>query len=154
MSLKIKLPNLQTTEELAKFISSIVSKGNVVLLKGQLGSGKTTFAKYFIDDSNVSSPTFGLVNVYEGKECDIWHYDLYRVNHMEEIYELGLDEALKNGITLIEWPDIIEDTISNDGVIIKLNRVRNSDVREAEIFCLGEFDRNKKVIEKFIKVSE
>src|SRR5208282_5941188 len=89
-------------------------KGDVIALSGPLGSGKTSFARAFIrssglDAAEVPSPTFMLVEVYDGGagplSWPVWHFDLYRIESPEEIRELGLDEALAEGICLIEWPE-------------------------------------------------
>ena len=151
---KVKLSNLDTTKKFAILISTIIDKGCVVLLKGELGIGKTTFSKFFIDalvpGSNVTSPTFCLVNVYEGKKFEVWHYDLYRITHPEEIYELGIEEALKSGVAIIEWPEIIENIIPNNKVIISLSRMQDSEIREAEISLVGEISERAEIIQKFI----
>jgi tRNA threonylcarbamoyladenosine biosynthesis protein TsaE len=86
----------------------------VIALHGDLGAGKTTFARGFITalasaGEAVPSPTFTLVQTYpvriDGTETDIWHFDLYRLKHAEEAYELGIEEAFDQGVSLIEWPE-------------------------------------------------
>ena len=90
------------------------SKTRFILIGGFLGAGKTTFARAFIKalaaseeeaKEEVPSPTFSLVQVYPRQPADVWHIDLYRIEHIDEILELGLDEALADGILLIEWPE-------------------------------------------------
>ncbi len=155
MSFQVDLRCLQDTESLAQYIASIVKVGDVVLLKGNLGSGKTTFARFFVDslvdNAHVSSPTFSLVNVYEGSQCEIWHYDLYRVTHREELHELGIDDALSNAIAIIEWPELIEGSISNDGVVVSLQSKGESNVREASLTLLGKFSDKAGEVNSFIK---
>ena len=155
MSFQVDLRGLQDTESLAHYIASIVRVGDVVLLKGNLGSGKTAFTRFFVgslvDDAHVSSPTFSLVNVYEGNQCEIWHYDLYRVRRREELYELGIDDALSSAITVIEWPELIEESISNDGVIVSLQSSGESDIRTANVTLLGRFSERAEEIRSFIK---
>lgn len=157
MSFQFGLYGLEDTKSLACYIASIVDIGNVVLLKGQLGSGKTAFTRFFVDslaaDAHVSSPTFSLINVYAGNGYEIWHYDLYRVKHREELYELGIDDALANSITVIEWPELIEKEISNDGIVISLANKGDSDDREASISLLGNFSKKEGEIKAFIKGS-
>jgi tRNA threonylcarbamoyladenosine biosynthesis protein TsaE len=99
-----------STIALAAKIAGAAEAGDVVALQGPLGAGKTVFARGFIraltsPDEEVPSPTFTLVQVYEGDDCPIHHFDLYRIESADELYELGIEEALSDGITLIEWPE-------------------------------------------------
>jgi tRNA threonylcarbamoyladenosine biosynthesis protein TsaE len=98
------------TVALAARIAGVAEAGDVIALDGPLGAGKTVFARGFIraltrPDEEVPSPTFTLVQVYEGRDCPIHHFDLYRIETSDELYELGIEEAFTDGITLIEWPD-------------------------------------------------
>src|SRR3546814_8746907 len=95
-------------------LARIARAGDAILLRGDLGAGKTTFARAFIraraamgGDSvdDVPSPTFTLVQTYRMPAGDVWHFDLYRLARPEDVYELGVEEALAEGIVLIEWPD-------------------------------------------------
>lgn len=85
-----------------------------ILLYGNLGAGKTTFSKFFVEsiraDSNqkVTSPTFNIVQIYETSKGPLWHVDLYRLKSEEELFELGIFEAMNENICLIEWPQILE----------------------------------------------
>jgi tRNA threonylcarbamoyladenosine biosynthesis protein TsaE len=110
----IHLSDETATVNLARGVAGIATPRDVIALWGELGAGKTTFARAFINalprpDSaapeEVPSPTFTLVQVYRRAPAPIWHIDLYRLEHAEEAYELGLEEALAEGISLIEWPD-------------------------------------------------
>ncbi|MEJ2120036.1 MAG: tRNA (adenosine(37)-N6)-threonylcarbamoyltransferase complex ATPase subunit type 1 TsaE [Alphaproteobacteria bacterium] len=99
-----------STIALAARIAAVAEAGDVVALQGPLGAGKTVFARGFIralttPTEEVPSPTFTLVQVYEGDACPIHHFDLYRIESADELYELGIEEALSDGITLIEWPE-------------------------------------------------
>lgn len=103
----------EETRLLGKTIASIMEKNDLVCLRGELGSGKTTFARAFISALNkhpvdVTSPTFALLQTYESPKGTIWHFDLYRLRSPDELLELGLEEALQYGITLIEWPELAE----------------------------------------------
>ena len=87
-------------------------KKTIILLKGQLGSGKTTFVKellsYKYKFNNVNSPTFGIINTYDVKENLIFHYDLYRINNVSELDEIGFYDNLETeAVHFIEWPEII-----------------------------------------------
>lgn len=90
---------------------------DIFTLQGTLGMGKSVFARAFIqslagEDIDVPSPTFTLVQTYETTKGPIWHFDLYRIEESEEIYEIGWEEALSDGIVLIEWPERLEETLS------------------------------------------
>ncbi len=110
------LPDADATEALARRLAPLLSGGDVILLTGDLGSGKTSFARALIralpaaDESDCSaeevpSPTFTLVQVYERRVAPVWHFDLYRLSAAEEVYELGWEEALGEAILLVEWPE-------------------------------------------------
>lgn len=102
--------------EMAKFagqIATIAKMGDVLLLDGELGVGKSFFSRSFINHLaqvqlgkkiEVPSPTFTLVQIYDQFKTPIWHFDLYRLSTPDEAYELGLDDAIKTAICLIEWP--------------------------------------------------
>ena len=106
----VDLPDEAATRALAVRLSALASPGDVIALKGDLGSGKTCFARAFIRargcaDEEVPSPTFTLVQIYDAVPTSIWHFDLYRLNSPEEAWELGIEEAFSEGISLIEWPE-------------------------------------------------
>jgi tRNA threonylcarbamoyladenosine biosynthesis protein TsaE len=106
----IDLPDETATAALATALAACVRQGDVIGLSGPLGSGKTTFARYFIGASlgasEVPSPTFTLVETYQPETGPaIWHFDLYRIEAPEDAYELGIEDAFADGIALIEWPE-------------------------------------------------
>src|SRR5579864_8275780 len=105
----IELPDEAATAALAAHIAALVRRGDVIALKGELGAGKTSFARAFIRARGVveavPSPTFTLVQVYELGEVPIWHIDLYRLRTPEEAWELGIEDAFMDGVSLIEWPE-------------------------------------------------
>ena len=119
---KINLSSEKKTEELASKFSKKLKSGNVVFLYGEMGVGKTTFIRYLINNfqknnkleiTEVTSPTFNLLNEYRINQIKINHYDLYRLKKTEEINNLDLFEDITNTITLIEWPQIIEKKPKN-----------------------------------------
>ena len=99
----------EDTVRLGQKLSSIAKKGDVFALYGTLGMGKSVFSRAFVKSltsaNEVPSPTFTLVQVYEAKDFDIYHFDLYRLKSPEEIFEIGMEEALYDGVCLIEWPE-------------------------------------------------
>jgi tRNA threonylcarbamoyladenosine biosynthesis protein TsaE len=103
------LSDEQATAALAARIAALARPGDVIALEGELGAGKTTFARAFIrargGGEAVPSPTFTLVQVYEVGDVPIWHFDGYRLRDPEEAWELGIEDAFRDGISLIEWPE-------------------------------------------------
>ena len=109
--------------ELARQLSNLVnSTPFLICLYGDFGVGKTFISRaiihYLLDsDEIVNSPTFTLLNIYQNKNLSIYHYDLHRLKSKDEIYELSIEEALENHLTLIEWPEIIEDILPKENRI-------------------------------------
>ena len=109
--------SLEDTKKIAENLASRLLRGDVVTLAGDLGAGKTTFAQFLIQALSgvpveVISPTFTLLQTYpvslhSGEACELYHYDLYRIEHPSQLIELGLDDAL-HGITIMEWPERLE----------------------------------------------
>lgn len=104
------ITDLARTSALARAVAGLSGPGDFIGLIGELGSGKTTFARAFIralgdPGEEVPSPTFNLLQVYAFPGVIIWHFDLYRLRAPEETVELGLEDALAEGISLAEWPD-------------------------------------------------
>lgn len=106
----LSLPTESDTLALGRALAAQAQAGDVITLTGSLGAGKTVLARGFVTARigaavDVASPTFTVVNVYDSVPPPIWHFDLYRLESADEVEELGLDEALTSGISLIEWPD-------------------------------------------------
>jgi len=105
----VDLPDEAATAALAARIALAALPGDVIALKGELGAGKTSFARAFIrargGTEAVPSPTFTLVQLYELAGAAVWHFDLYRLRDREEAWELGIEDAFRDGISLIEWPE-------------------------------------------------
>ena len=117
------------TLSLAKKFASKLNKKDVIVLSGDLGSGKTKFTEgilsFFGLENEISSPTFTIVNEYSKDDIKIYHFDVYRLEDSSEFYEIGGDEYYENGICIIEWGEIIEDALPND--YIKIDFSRNLD---------------------------
>jgi tRNA threonylcarbamoyladenosine biosynthesis protein TsaE len=108
------LADEDATAALAAQIAARLQAGDTLLLEGEIGAGKSAFARALIRArlgrmEDVPSPTFTIVQTYEDQAADIWHCDLYRLTHPDEALELGLDEAFESAICLIEWPDRLGD---------------------------------------------
>ena len=106
-------------------------QGDTILLHGNLGTGKTVFARALIralsgdEDLEVPSPTFTLVQTYDTPLGALWHFDLYRLENSDEIYELGWEEALSGGIMLVEWPERLGTLLPPSRLDIRLTPVKN-----------------------------
>ncbi|MDE1902613.1 MAG: tRNA (adenosine(37)-N6)-threonylcarbamoyltransferase complex ATPase subunit type 1 TsaE [Alphaproteobacteria bacterium] len=111
-ALVLALADEAATGRFAARLARLARRGDVITLRGELGSGKTTFARAFVrarlgESLEVPSPTFTLVEIYDGGDSApaIWHFDLFRLNSANEARELGFEEALADDISLIEWPE-------------------------------------------------
>ena len=109
-----ELPDLAATAALAAELAGLALPGDVLALSGDLGTGKTTFARAFIESlaqrfgakrEEVPSPTFTLVQTYEFPGLSVWHFDLYRLTNPEDALELGIEDAFSGAVSLIEWPE-------------------------------------------------
>ncbi len=122
--------NEEETIALAATISDSLQKQDIIALYGDLGSGKSFLARHIIQnfigsDKIVNSPTFNLLQIYEQGTNLIYHYDLYRLKDLVEIYELDIEAAFDNAITIIEWPNIIEPILPLNIINIKIEYVSN-----------------------------
>ncbi len=124
MPIRLFLPDETAAAAVGSKLAPLLETGDVVLLEGPLGAGKTTLARgliiAFCGALEVPSPTFTLVETYEGAAGTLWHFDLYRLEKREDVWELGLEEALDNGVALIEWPDRIDGLIPTGALRLKL----------------------------------
>ena len=122
----------EETEQFAYELAAKVSSPQVICLTGDLGAGKTAFtrgfARYFGIEKGVSSPTFIIMHRYTGTEV-INHYDLYRLNDYDELLDVGFEEQIENGISLIEWPDSFMEYLPENKIVIKITRLGDSDRR-------------------------
>ncbi|HEY3911865.1 MAG TPA: tRNA (adenosine(37)-N6)-threonylcarbamoyltransferase complex ATPase subunit type 1 TsaE [Stellaceae bacterium] len=137
------LPHEAATAALAARIAGQARPGDVIALRGDLGAGKTSFARAFIRargdaDEDVPSPTFTLVQTYQAGTVAIWHFDLYRLGAAEEAWELGIEEAFAAGISLIEWPERLGALMPPRRLEIALSFGERSQARRAT--CTGGAD--------------
>ncbi len=132
---KLILNSPEATAALAAQIGTILRAGDVLLLQGPIGAGKTHFARSLIQSllsypEDVPSPTFTLVQVYETPAFEIWHSDLYRVSSPDEIEELGLSDAFEEAVCLIEWPDRMGELRPESALALDFVNCKDSDTRE------------------------
>ena len=125
MTVTVRLEDEAATMRLGQAIAGVLRAGDAVLLSGTLGAGKSTLARALIRaltnaDEEVPSPTFTLVQTYHTAAFTIAHFDLYRLHGADEVFELGLDEALDEGAALIEWPQRLEGRLPHNRLDIEI----------------------------------
>ncbi len=130
------------TIELGKTIGAELQKGMVIVLTGDLGSGKTKLTEgiltYFGLEKEISSPTFTIVNEYNTPKFDIYHFDVYRLEDSDEFYAIGGEEYFEKGVCIIEWGELIEDALPKEYVKINFSRdLENENKRNIEIDYIG-----------------
>ena len=139
---KIDITSEKLTKELAKQFTKYLKGGEFVFLYGEMGVGKTTFVKYFINEyqkinnliqTEITSPTFSLLNEYQVKDIRIKHYDLFRINRKEDINNLDIFEKDKKLITLIEWPQLLTDTQNIKTIDLTFNYLNDLNDRSVDI---------------------
>ena len=138
----VNITSEQLTKELAKEFTKYLKGGEFVFLYGEMGVGKTTFVKYFINEyqkinnltqSEITSPTFSLLNEYQVKDIRIKHYDLFRINRKEDINNLDIFEKDNKLITLIEWPQLIADKQDIKFITLTFNYLNQLNDRTVDI---------------------
>ena len=131
----------KSEEDTINFASQFASKlqlGNIIILSGDLGAGKTKFTqgilKYFNLENEISSPTFTIVNEYTDSTIPIYHFDVYRLADIEEFYAIGGEEYFSKGICIVEWGEIIEEALPKNCIRINIKKDENNfDKRIIEI---------------------
>ena len=138
----IDITSEKLTEELAKKFTKYLKGGEFVFLYGEMGVGKTTFVKYFINEyqkinnltqTEITSPTFSLLNEYQVKDIRVKHYDLFRINRKEDINNLDIFEKDNKLITLIEWPQLIADKQDIKFITLTFNYLNQLNDRTVDI---------------------
>ena len=138
----IDITSEKLTKELAKEFTKYLKGGEFVFLYGEMGVGKTTFVKYFINEyqkinnltqTEITSPTFSLLNEYQVKNIRIKHYDLFRINRKEDINNLDIFEKDNKLITLIEWPQLIADKQDIKFITLTFNYLNQLNDRTVDI---------------------
>lgn len=132
---QIKTNSEVETIELGKKIASQLKKGMIVVLTGNLGSGKTKLTEgiltYFGLQDEISSPTFTIVNEYHAENLNIYHFDVYRLTDIDEFLAIGGEEYFEKGACIIEWGEQIEDILPNN--YIKIDFVKNEELENERI---------------------
>ncbi|MCI8352029.1 MAG: tRNA (adenosine(37)-N6)-threonylcarbamoyltransferase complex ATPase subunit type 1 TsaE [Clostridia bacterium] len=130
------------TMSFAKKLASKLSPKDVVVLSGDLGSGKTKFTEGFLSyfglSEEISSPTFTIVNEYNKDNINIYHFDVYRISSVDEFYAIGGDGYFDNGICIIEWGEIIEDALPSNYIKIDFERdFEHENIRILKVSAIG-----------------
>ena len=139
---KINISSEKSTEELAQKFTEYLKGGEYLFLYGEMGVGKTTFVKYLINEfqkinnlqqTEITSPTFSILNEYQVKDIRIKHYDLFRINKKEDTNSLDIFEKDNKLITLIEWPQLIVDTQDIKSIYLTFRYLNDLNDRSVDI---------------------
>ena len=144
-SYKFISKNEKDTKNFAQKLAKNLVPGNIVVLTGELGSGKTKFVEGFLSyfglENEISSPTFTIVNEYKKNDISIYHFDVYRLEESSEFYEIGGEEYFENGICLIEWGELICDALPKDYIQITFEKDENDEnIRFLNVISFGNFN--------------
>ncbi len=143
-SADIILADLDATRRLGRRLTNLLEPGDVIGLGGDLGAGKTALARHIIatlagEAMEVPSPTFTLVQAYEFAAFTLWHFDLYRIEQPTDVLELGFDEALDDGVSLIEWPERMGPLIPAERLDVVLTQGAEEDARLVHLEARGSW---------------
>ena len=135
------------TKNLAKKLASQLSVGDIIILSGELGSGKTKFTDGFLSffglENEISSPTFTIVNEYRNDKIKIFHFDVYRLEDLDEFYAIGGDEYFNSGICIIEWGELIKNALPDSFIEVIFSKDCSSEnTRLLNINLVGDKYKN------------
>lgn len=138
----MKTNSVEETMEIGRKIGRKVTRGVTICLTGDLGTGKTHFAKGFAEglgiEGNITSPTFTIVNEYHEGRMPFYHFDVYRVHDTDEILQVGFEEYVYGqGVTLIEWADMIEPILPDEFIHVKIEKTQNDNERKITLKSFG-----------------
>jgi tRNA threonylcarbamoyladenosine biosynthesis protein TsaE len=143
----LDLADEAATQALGRALATALQPGEAVCLSGPLGAGKSTLARALVralttPEADVPSPTFTLVQFYEGARLNVAHFDLYRLSSADEAYEIGLDEALDDGAAVIEWPERLAGRLPRDrlDIVITLSQTDMGEGRAARLTPHGAWE--------------
>jgi len=143
----MQLKSLKDTKYFSENISKIIKPGDIIFLYGEIGVGKTTFVRFYINylesengikNSDVLSPTFNIVYDYDIGNIKIFHYDLYRLKNYKDILQLGMFETSKDHIKIVEWPELIEPK-PEDRIDILFQYSKLMDSRKVKVVGFGKW---------------
>ena len=139
---KIIVKSEAETAAFAKKFAESLKPGDIIAFKGGLGAGKTTFTRYLAKalgyEGEASSPTFAIINEYNGGRLNVYHFDMYRIKDEDDLYSIGFyDYFDRNGICLVEWSENIESALPNDTIYVIINKIDDT-TREIIIKQKGE----------------
>lgn len=140
--MEIRLGNLEETKQFGIVLGKLLKSGDIICLNGDLGAGKTTLTKSIglgLDvDDYITSPTFTLINEYEGR-IPLYHFDVYRLENAHELDDLGFDDYFYgNGVSIIEWAEKIENTLPKERTVINIKRGNDDNERMVQIVGFGK----------------
>lgn len=146
--MKIELNSLDATKEFGEKLGKLLKKGDIVCLNGDLGAGKTTLTKSIGlglgVEEYITSPTFSLINEYRGR-LPVYHFDVYRLENVDELDDLGFDEYFfGGGVCIIEWAEKIEKMLPRETIVVDIESGEDLDKRR--VFIGGTGDRYKEVL--------
>ena len=143
------------TIKIGQNLAKLLSKGDVVVLSGDLGAGKTKFVEGFLHNfglqDEISSPTFNIINEYISLDNNIYHFDVYRLEDSDEFYAIGGEEYFEKGICLIEWGELISDVLPKDYIHITINKDSKNENLRIFVFEVNDDSKYIDVLNK-IKV--
>lgn len=142
--------NEEETKKIAKKLAGKLNNGDIVILSGDLGSGKTKFTEgflsYFDLQDEISSPTFTIVNEHNKDDINIYHFDVYRLSDIDEFYAIGGTEYFSKGISIIEWGELIKDALPNEYIEVIFSKDEEEDqIRYLKI--IGHGNRLEEIVQ-------
>ena len=140
--MKIELKNLEDTKSFGEKLGKVLKKGDIISLNGELGAGKTTLTKSIGVglgvDEYITSPTFSLINEYRGR-IPVYHFDVYRLENIDEIDDLGFDEYFYgDGVCIIEWADKIKEFLPKENIVLDIEKGPDADKRIVALSGRGD----------------
>ena len=150
--------NEEETKKIANSLAKLLQKGDIIILSGDLGAGKTKFTEgilsFFGLEDEISSPTFNIVNEYKTNDINLYHFDIYRLEDIDEFYEIGGEEYFEKGICIIEWGELLNPILPKDYILIKIEPVENNIY--SRLFTIqshgSNFDNYLKILEKEVLI--